>query len=276
LAKPENKGKNSTDHDIWLSGQKTGAGTAATLAATDAFTAGIKTDNPIVVNAANSLASGETRNITAVPAPYRSAVQERLNNAGVDAWSPALRGQVIRNAAALIKPYTSLPSYQSMAGALTTIARMNAAMKTNTVASSLELVDAAVGLAKGGPNSARAVTEAQVSFITSGQSPAQWLSNLRNQIVNGSKLSDEQRQQIYTVAKSTAGEYKKTYGDIYGQITDKLTANNIPKALWPLPDLDKLVSPGSAVGKNGPVPASAKMSQEEWNHVLPEELKAFK
>ena len=69
---------------------------------------------------------------------------------------------------------------------------------------------------------------------------------------------------------------EQIYGDIYGQITDKLTANNIPKALWPLPDLDKLVSPGSAVGKNGPVPASAKMSQEEWNHVLPEELKAFK
>jgi hypothetical protein len=271
LAKPENKGKNSTDYDIWLSGQKTGAGAAATLAATDAFTAGIKTDNPIVVNAANSLASGVTKNITAVSGPYRSAVQERMNNAGVDAWPPALRGQIIRNAAALIKPYTSLPSYQSMAGSLTTIARMNAAMKKgNTVASSLELVDAAVGLAKGGTNSARTVTEAQVSFITSGQSPAQWFSQLRQQVLGGAKLSDEQRQQIYTVAKSTAGEYKKTYGDIYGQITDKLTENNIPKAFWPLPDLDKLASP---VGKNGVVPKSAGMTQDEYNTLTPDELR---
>jgi hypothetical protein len=117
-------------------------------------------------------------------------------------------------------------------------------MKTPGSVSDQDLLDSLTKLNTAG----NAITDAQVSIITKGKSFSDMVSTFQNKFKTGGVLSNDQRNQIQTIAKAIYANYQKGYQPVYDQVTSQLKAAGIPEAFWTIPDLNKLSAQATGTG----------------------------
>ena len=271
---PGNENGTVAQYDAWAAGLTSAAQATGRLNATLDVGESIPTDNPTVVAMTTSLANG---NPGTIPQIYKSAVNRRLGMPG-NGYTQAGATKLIRNAQMLSANYMKLPEYVAMSAAKVPLNRIRAALKQpHTAVSDQDMIDSMTQLSKGN-NAARAVTDSQVKLITNYASWSDMASRYMNRVGGrGGALSAQQRKEIRNLSEATMNEYKKSYGPMYNELSEKLTAANIPEQFWTIPNLENIQSGGesASIGANGKVPANAKMSQAEWNTLEPEVVGQF-
>lgn len=184
-----------------------------------------------------------------VPTMYRNTVAQSLSNLPGGAFSPIAASRNTQAATRIAAPFMKLPQYELTANGLPYLQRIDAAMKTPGSVSDQDLLDSLTKLNTAG----NAISDAQVKVITGGKSFADMAGTFANMFQNGGVLSDNQRQQIQSIAKGIYANYQKGYQPVYDQVTKQLTDSHIPKQFWPVPDLNNL----AAQAMGGPQQAPA-------------------
>lgn len=179
--------------------------------------------------------------IAQVPIALRTAVAHALNTAtGPDGaggtYSPLAASRETLAASRIANNFIELPQYQLTANGLPYLQRIDAAIKTPGSVSDQDLLDSLTKLNTAG----NAISDAQVKIITDGKSLADIAGTWGNKLANGGVLSNNQRNQIQTIAKNIYSNYKKGYQPVYDQVTAQLSAAGIPKQFWTIPDLNNL------------------------------------
>lgn len=182
----------------------------------------------------NGINNGSITSIASVPAAYRNDVAVALAKTGVT--TPLADSRNSLASTRIAANFIALPQYQLTANGLPYLQRIDAAEKTPGSISDADLLDALTKLDTAG----NAITDSQVSLITGGKSFSDSINVLQNKLANGGVLSDNQRQQIQSLAKAIYANYQKGYQPVYDQVTSQLTAAGIPKQFWTIPDLNNL------------------------------------
>lgn len=185
---------------------------------------------------------GGNSTMVQVPASIRTQVAHALNtvdesgNGG--SYSPLASSRYTVASNRIVNNFTQLPQYQLTAGGLPYLQRIDAAIKTPGSVSDQDLLDSLTKLNTAG----NAITDAQVKIITDGKSFADTIGTFGNKFKNGGVLSENQRNQIQTIAKAIFKNYQKGYQPVYDQVSAQLKAAGIPKQFWTIPDLNTLSS----------------------------------
>ena len=196
------------------------------------------------------LAGNET--MAQVPAANRANVNRILAGSGAQQYSPIAASRLTTAATKITAPFTKLPVYEQTAGGAMYLARIDAASKNPGSVSDQDLLDSLTKLNTAG----NAITDAQVRLITDGKSFSDAVNAYMNKFNTGGVLSNDQRQQIQSIAKAIYANYQKLYEPVYTQATQQLTAAGIPKAFWTIPDLNNL---SKSVSES--VPGNTKQAQ---------------
>lgn len=175
-------------------------------------------------------------NLTNVPAGLKNSVSQALASTAQTSYSPLASSRFTTAANRIVSNYISLPAYQLVSGGQVYLQRIAAAQQNPGSISDQDLLDSLTQLNKGGGQ----VSDAQISLVTNGQSFSDWADTLLNKLGNGGVLSDNQRQQISTIANNVYSNYLNLYQPIYQQATSQLSAAGIPQAFWTIPNLDAL------------------------------------
>ncbi len=198
--------------------------------------AGVSPDDPTVANYAKSIHSGLIQ-LRSIPMVYRNAVSNYLANETDQTGSPTTAALWAGAATKITNPYTKNPQYELFASAQPYLQRMNAAAQMKSSIGDTDILDSLVKLETGG----NAITEAQVRTTVDGKSVADSLDILKNKLVSqGGVLSDQQRKEALDLGKKIYSNYKTGYKPLYDMASKQLSAANIPKAYWTIPDLDEL------------------------------------
>jgi hypothetical protein len=139
-------------------------------------------------------------------------------------------------AAILVKPYAEMPITKLLANAHPFLGRIDVAARTKGSAADQELLDSAVKLATGGGQ----ITEGQVNTILQGSSVMDRLNIYQKQLEQGGILSDDQKQQIKTLAHQVYEEYKRQYQPVNDAAVAQLKRAHIPLEFSGLPDLNAI------------------------------------
>jgi hypothetical protein len=139
-------------------------------------------------------------------------------------------------AAILVKPYAEMPITKLLANAHPFLGRIDVAARTKGSAADQELLDSAVKLATGGGQ----ITEGQVNTILQGSSVMDRLNVYQKQLEQGGILSDDQKQQIKTLAHQVYEEYKRQYQPVNDAAVAQLKRAHIPLEFSGLPDLNAI------------------------------------
>lgn len=196
--------------------------------------------DPTVQAYSQGILSGNITSIASVPAQYRDAVALALTDADTAQYSPLASSRYTLAANRIESNFLKLPQYELTANGLPYLQRIDAAEKTPGSISDQDLLDSLTKLNTAG----NAISDAQVKLVTDGQSFSDWANVLSNKFKNGGVLSNSQRQQIQSIAKSIYANYAKGYQPVYDQVASQLTAAGIPKAFWTIPDLNDLAEKG--------------------------------
>lgn len=208
---------------------KTLGGAAPTAGAGSA-----STDPYVQAHVSEVLNGNET--MAQVPANLRNEVALAMNNAPVDQYSPLAASRLSTEANKIAANYINLPQYQLTANGLPYLQRIDAAIKTPGSISDQDLLDSLTKLNTAG----NAISDAQVKLITDGKSFSDMASTLANKFKNGGVLSDNQRQQIQSIAKAIFANYQKGYQPVFDKAVAQMDAAGIPKAFQNIPDLNNL------------------------------------
>lgn len=183
---------------------------------------------------------GGNATMVQVPANIRTQVAHALNTVDSSgdggSYSPLAASRFTIASNRIVSNFINLPGYSLTANGLPYLQRIDAAMKTPGSVSDQDLLDSLTKLNTSG----NAITDAQVKLVTGGRSFADSMSVFGNKLGNGGVLSDNQRQQIQQIAQAIYANYAKGYQPIYDQVAAQLTAANIPKQFWTIPDLNNL------------------------------------
>jgi hypothetical protein len=221
-----------------------------------------------------SLQNGTITSLASVPAAHRDAVARALASAPSTTYTPMAMSRFAMTSNRILANYIALPAYQLVAGGSVYLARIEAAKQTPGSVSDQDLLDSLTKLNTGG----NAISDAQVSLITNGQTYADWANVMSHKLTTGGVLSTSQRQQISTIAATIYNNYKKLYTPIYDEATGKLKAAGIPEAFWTIPDLNKLSSSvdkeisanasPSTPGTSSSVPAGTVVNYKGKNYTV--------
>ncbi len=192
-------------------------------------------ENPVVDSWVQNIANGSAT-IANVPAAYKNAVSVAMNSLPTTLYTPLAGSRFTMESNRIVSNFVDLPAYQLTAGGQLYLGRINAALKTPGSVSDQDLLDSLTKLNTGG----NAISDAQVRIITDGKSLSDWAGTIQNKFNNGGVLSDNQRQQIQTLAQNIFKSYQDAYQPIYDQVSSQLTAAGVPKAFWTIPDLNTL------------------------------------
>ncbi len=192
--------------------------------------------DPVALNAWTDAVKNGNATMAQVPAGYKNGVAMALDNGGTASYSPLAASRFTMAANRITTNYLNLPGYQLTANGLPYLQRIDAAMKNPGSVSDQDLLDSLTKLNTSG----NAITDAQVHLITGGKSFADSVNVLENKLGNGGVLSNNQRQQIQSLAQSVYDNYKKGYQPIYDQVTKQFDQAGIPDAFRTFPDLNKL------------------------------------
>lgn len=171
-----------------------------------------------------------------VPANLRNEVALSMANAPQAAYGPLAASRFSMASNRIVSNFIKLPQYELTANGLPYLQRIDAAMKTPGSVSDQDLLDSLTKLNTSG----NAITDAQVKIITGGRSFSDFASVMANKFQTGGVLSQDQRQQIQTIAQAIFSNYSKGYQPVYDQAASQLQAAGIPKAFWTIPDLNNL------------------------------------
>lgn len=190
--------------------------------------------------------------IAQVPIALRTAVAHALNTAtGPDGqggtYSPLAASRETLAASRIANNFIDLPQYQLTANGLPYLQRIDAALKTPGSVSDQDLLDSLTKLNTAG----NAISDAQVKIITDGKSLSDIASTWANKLGNGGVLSNNQRNQIQSIAKAIYANYQKGYQPVYDQVTAQLKAAGIPQQFWTIPDLNNLSGKASGNSNSG-------------------------
>lgn len=196
---------------------------------------GGNSNDPVVQAHITSILNGN-ETMAQVPSNLRNAVVVAMNNAPADQFSPLAASRIANAANKIAANYIDLPQYKLTANGLPYLQRIDAAMKNPGSVSDQDLLDSLTKLNTAG----NAISDAQVKLITDGKSFSDMVSTLGNKFKNGGVLSDNQRQQIQSIAKGIFDNYKKGYQPVYDKVVAQMDAAGIPKAFQNVPDLNNL------------------------------------
>ena len=192
-----------------------------------------------------------------VPMQYRTPVARERDSAPISAYSPTASSRFQMASTRMTQPYRDMAQYKLAADGLPYLERIDAAMKTPGSVSDQDILDSLTKLNTGG----NAVTDAQVRLITDGRSFSDAVNVFKNKLKNGGVLSDNQRQQIQTIANAIYANYQKGYQPIYEQATRQLKAAGIPEAFWSMPNLNNLAEQSRAAMRGEVAPISGPSGQ---------------
>jgi hypothetical protein len=207
----------------------------ATEAAAAAKSGTVDTSDPVVQSWGQAVLAGNAT-MQQVPNQHRDSVSMLLTQMPTSAYSPQAASRFSMAANRISSNYIKLPQYELTANGLPYLQRIDAALKTPGSVSDQDLLDSLTKLNTAG----NAITDAQVRLITDGKSWADTVNTMANKFQNGGVLSNNQREQIHTIANAIFNNYKKGYQPVYDQVTKQLKASGIPEAFWGIPDLNKL------------------------------------
>lgn len=214
---------------------------------------------------ATGIKNGTITSIAQVPAQYKSQVAELM--AANNISSPLADSRFTMAVNRIVSNFIALPGYQLTANGLPYLQRIQAAEKTPGSVSDQDLLDSLTKLNTSG----NAISDAQVALVTDGQSYADWANVISNKLKNGGVLSDNQREQISTIASNIYDNYQKGYQPIYDQVTSQLKEAQIPSQYWTIPDLNALyagqtgTTGDSSYGTTSPADSSDTTSGWGWN-----------
>lgn len=174
--------------------------------------------------------------LTNVPAAMRTSVAVALSSTPQTSYSPLASSRFATASNRIVSNFTNLPQYQLTANGLPYLQRIDAAMKNPGSVSDQDLLDSLTKLNTAG----NAISDAQVKIITDGKSFSDTINAFGQKFKNGGVLSDNQRQQIQSIAQNIYANYAKGYQPVYDQVTKQLTDAGIPEAFWTIPDLNNL------------------------------------
>ncbi len=183
-----------------------------------------------------------------VPAPLKTSVAEAMSGEGKGQYSPLAGARLTLESSRITKPFTDMSAYKLTADGKPYLERIQAALATPGSVSDQDLLDSLTKLNTGG----NAVTEAQVSLVTHGKSFSDMVNTFKNKFKNGGVLSNDQRQQVSTIANQIYANYQKGYQPIYEAAAAKLKAANIPEAFWTIPNLNAINGAGAGGGNAHP------------------------
>jgi hypothetical protein len=196
---------------------------------------GIDTSDPVVQSWGQAVLGGNAT-MQQVPNSHRDSVAMLLSQMPTSAYSPQAASRFSVAANRISSNYVKLPQYELTANGLPYLQRIDAALKTPGSVSDQDLLDSLTKLNTAG----NAISDAQVRLITDGKSWSDMLNTAENKFKNGGVLSNNQREQIHTIANAIFDNYKKGYQPVYDQVTKQLKASGIPEPFWGIPDLNKL------------------------------------
>ncbi len=199
-------------------------------------TVNVPTVSPIVQSYVDGIKSGTVTSISSVPLPYRNMVSLAMDQQKVS--SPLGDRRYTLAANAIVANYIDLPGYSLTANGQPYLERIAAATKTPGSVSDQDLLDSLTKLNTSG----NAISDAQVSLITNGKSFSDAVSVWKNKLGSGGVLSNDQRNQIQTIATNIYKNYAKSYQPIYDQVTKQLSDAGIPQQFWTIPDLNALAA----------------------------------
>lgn len=212
--------------------------------------------NPTVDAWVQAVLSGNSQ-ISSVPANLKNQVAVGLNSQPETAYSPLAGSRYTLEASRIASNFINLPQFQLTANGLPYLQRIDAAMKTPGSVSDQDLLDSLTKLNTAG----NAISDAQVRLVTDGKSFADTVNSFQNKFKNGGVLSDNQRNQIQSIAKAIYANYQKGYDPVFKQVTAQLTAAGIPKAFWTIPDLNNLSAQAT-----GDTPSSATDFRAQYGY----------
>lgn len=198
----------------------------------------VNTQDPTIASWVKQVQQGIA--ITAVPSGIRSKVVVALNDSPTTTYSPLAASRFTNAATKIATNFIQLPQYQLTANGLPYLQRIEAAEQNPGSIADSDLLDSITKLNTAG----NAISDAQVKLVTDGQSISDWANVLKNKLGNGGVLSDNQRTQIESLAKSIYANYAKGYQPVYDQVTSQLKAAGIPEPFWSIPDLNDLAEKG--------------------------------
>lgn len=210
--------------------------------------------NGVVQSWVNNIKNG-VGTLANVPAGLKNAVSIAYNALPAGSFTPLAGSRFTIEANRIVSNYIAMPAYQLTAGGQLYLGRIQAAMKTPGSVSDQDLLDSLTKLNTGG----NAISDAQVSLITNGQSYKDWASVLGNKLGTGGVLSNDQRNQIETLATNIYASYQKAYQPIYNQATALLQGAGIPQTFWTIPDLNNLGA--NVAASTGPSSGSSVQQQ---------------
>lgn len=205
--------------------------------------------------------NGTITSIASVPAQFKSQVAEAMAEQGIS--SPLADTRYTTAVNRIVQNYLALPGYQLTANGLPYLQRIQAAESNPGSVSDQDLLDSISKLNTSG----NAISDAQVSVITGGQSYSDFANIVSNKLGNGGVLSDSQREQIGKIASAVYANYQQGYQPIYDQVTKQLTEAGIPDQYWTIPDLNTLYSgqtSTSSGGSSGSDSVSSLASSTSW------------
>lgn len=198
----------------------------------------VNTQDPTIASWVKQVQQGIA--ITAVPSGIRSKVVVALNDSPTTTYSPLAASRFTNAATKIATNFIQLPQYQLTANGLPYLQRIEAAEQNPGSIADSDLLDSITKLNTAG----NAISDAQVKLVTDGQSISDWANVLKNKLGNGGVLSNNQRTQIESLAKSIYANYAKGYQPVYDQVTSQLKAAGIPEPFWSIPDLNDLAIKG--------------------------------
>lgn len=149
------------------------------------------------------------------------------------------------NAAAsdVISGYTSQAGYTSFTSAQPIMGRIDEASNNPGSVSDAELVRAFGNLT----NVNSSVTDSEAGSISGGTSFLQDFSALQNKVESqGGSLSQNQRNQIYSLSHAIYNNYKEAYAPIYNNALNALNDQGLPNGVLPNPNT--FVAPNENIG----------------------------
>lgn len=216
--------------------------------------------NPAVAGWAQNVLAGNAT-MQNVPAGLKTPVSDLIASAPTAAYAPLAGQRFSLESNRITGNLMKLPQYSLTANGLPYLQRIDAALKVPGSVSDQDLLDSLTKLNTSG----NAITDAQVRVITDGKSYSDWANTIANKFNTGGVLSNDQRQQIKTIANNIFNNYKSGYQPVYDQAAKQLTDAGVPKAFWTIPDLNKLNAPQGTGAAQAAAPAAPKIIRYDAN-----------
>lgn len=147
----------------------------------------------------------------------------------------------------IAQDYTTSPEYQAVSNGALYLNRISTDIQNPGSVSDQSMLDAITKLDTGG----NAITEGQLQTLTGGRSIADSISVLQKKLAKGGVLSNDQRNQISTIAQQIFQNYQDSLAPLYSQTLNNLQQNGLEPSQAGLLDFSGIVQSGGQGNSSG-------------------------